>query len=409
MECEGLSVSQFSTKKRMQTKTRELHYLAKTLLFAIPAISIGIQLSTWISFAFGEDKNRADFFAYYEAAHQLRAGQISAFYHQIHPPWFGFIHPAYEALLFVPLSFLAPLKAYVAWILVGAMIIGDILGILWREFNHLTLVSPITPLVLALAFFPVSYAIAQGQDSIVLALLTVLSFTQIKAGNEYCAGLVLGLGVFRFQILLPMAAMFLVWKSWRLLAGICTSAACALGCSLALTGVSGQVEYLKLLRLLAKPANQYVTQMPNIRGILAEFGVVSHPLILTISGFCFVVLALLGRKLAPSYQFLFATASACVLSFHGYLHDLSLLLLPFLILSDVFVERADYLGLAFLGTIIALPLATITIGSIMALWICSLIPVLLIFFLRFRVTLSGGEPSAPVGPRLKAHYLPETR
>jgi hypothetical protein len=153
-----------------------------------------------------------------------------------------------------------------------------------------------------------------------------------------------------------------------------------------LTGLSGQIEYLKLLRLLAKPANQYVTQMPNIRGILAEFGVVSHPPILTISALCFVLLALLGRKLSPSYRFLFATASACVLSFHGYLHDLSLLLLPFLILSDVFVERADYLGLAFLGTIIALPFATIWIGSIMALWICSLIPVSLIFLLRFRGT-----------------------
>jgi hypothetical protein len=382
----------------MQTKTRELHYVAKALLFAIPAISTGIQLSTWITFAFGKDKNRADFFAYYEAAHQLRAGQISAFYHQIYPPWFGFIHPAYEALLFVPLSFLAPLKAYVAWIVVGVAIIGVILGVMWRELNHLTMISPIMPVALALAFFPVSYAIAQGQDSVVLALLTVLSFTQIKSGNEYCAGLIVGLGVFRFQILLPMAAMFLVWKSWRLLAGICTSAACALGCSLALTGISGQIEYLKLLRLLAKPANQFVTQMPNIRGILAEFGVVSHTPILIISALCFVLLAVLGRKLPPSYQFLFATASACLLSFHGYLHDLSLLLLPFLILTDLFVERADYLGLAFLGIIIALPLATITIGSIMALWICSLIPVLLILLLRFRVTPFGSSAQSEPGP-----------
>jgi hypothetical protein len=379
----------------MQTKTRELHYLAKALLFAVPAISIGIQVPTWVSFAFGQDKNRADFFAYYEAAHQLRAGQISAFYHQIYPPWFGFIHPAYEALLFVPLSFLAPLKAYVAWIIVCGTIVGIILAILRREFNHLTLISPIMPLALTVAFFPVSYAISQGQDSIVLALLVVLSFTQVKSGNEYCAGLLLGLGVFRFQILLPMAAMFLIWKSWKLLAGICTSAACALGCSLALTGLPGQIEYLKLLRLLANPANQYVTQMPNIRGILAEFGVVAQPSILIISALCFVFLALLGRKLPPSYRFLFAMASACVLSFHGYLHDLSLLLLPFLILSDVFVERADYLGLAFLGIIIALPFATIWIGSIMALWICSLIPVLLMLLLRFNGhAIEGRTPRA---------------
>jgi hypothetical protein len=128
---------------------------------------------------------------------------------------------------------------------------------------------------------------------------------------------------------------------------------------------------------------------------LAEFGVVAQPSILIISALCFVFLALLGRKLPPSYRFLFAMASACVLSFHGYLHDLSLLLLPFLILSDVFVERADYLGLAFLGIIIALPFATIWIGSIMALWICSLIPVLLMLLLRFNGhAIEGRTPRA---------------
>jgi hypothetical protein len=378
----------------MQTKTRELHYLAKTLLFAVPAISLGIQLPTWISFAFGPEKNRADFFAYYEAAHQLRTGQISAFYHQIHPPWFGFIHPAYEALLFVPFSFLAPFKAYIAWIVTSTAIIGVILGIVWREFDHLTVISAMMPVALAVAFLPVSYAVAQGQDSIVLALLMVLSFIQIRSGNSYWAGLILGLGVFRFQILLPMAAMFLVWKSWRLLAGISTSAACALFCSLALTGISGQIEYLKLLRLLAKPANQFVQQMPNIRGVLAEFGIFSHSSILVISALCFASLALIGRRLPPSYQFLFAMPSACLLSFHGYLHDLALLVLPFLIVSDTVVERADYLALAFLGLIVALPFATIMIGSIMSLWICSLIPVLLIFLLKFRGAPSADGPSA---------------
>ncbi|MGH9516519.1 MAG: glycosyltransferase family 87 protein [Terriglobales bacterium] len=365
----------------MQPKARQLHYLAQTLLFAVPAISIGAQLSTWVSFAFGSGKDHPDFLAYYDAGFLLRSGRISDFYHQIHPPWFGFIHPTYEALLFVPLSFLSPVKAYVAWIVVGVTIIGVILRILWREFDHLTSISPILPVALTLAFFPISYALAQGQDSILLLLLMVLSLIQVKSGNQYCAGLLLGLGIFRFQILLPMAAMFLIWKSWRFLAGICTSAACALCCSLALTGISGQIEYVKLLRLLANPANQFVQQMPNIRGVLAAFGVVSQPTILIVSAVCFILLALLGRNPPPSERFFLAMAAACLLSFHGYLHDFALLLLPFLILCDRFVERADYMGLALLGMIIALPIITIMIGSIMAVWICSLVPILLIFLI----------------------------
>src|SRR5581483_9589211 len=394
-----------SGSKRMQSRSNQLHYLARTLLFAVPAISTGIQLSTWISFAFGSAKNRADFFAYYEAGQMLRAGRIGDFYHQIHPPWFGFIHPTYEAVLFVPLSFFAPLKAYVAWILVGVAIVAAILRLLWGELGHLTSISSILPFALTLAFFPISYAIAQGQDSVLLALLMVLAFVEMKSGHEYRSGLLLGLGAFRFQILLPMAAMFLAWKSWRVLAGICTSAVGAFFCSLALTGIYGQLEYLKLLRMLAKPANQFVQQMPNIRGVFAAFGIFSQPIVSVTSALVFIVLALLGRKLTPPCGFLYAISGACLLSFHGYLHDFSVLLLPFLILCDFFVERLDYLGLTLLGLIVALPIATILIGSIMALWICSVIPMSLLFLLRFRAMPLRVELGGSVHSRHQADCI----
>jgi hypothetical protein len=368
----------------MQPSRVNLHYLVRTLLLAVPAISIGIQVSTWISFALGQDKNRADFFAYYAAGFMLRTGKISAFYHQIHPPSFGFIHPAYEALLVVPFTFFTPSRAYIAWILVGLAIVGAILRILRFQLHHLGAISPILPVALALAFFPVTYALAQGQDSILLALLMVLAFTQIQDRREYCAGILLGLGVFRFQILLPIVILLVLWKWWKILAGAFTSSACMLGCSVAITGARGQLQYLKLLRQLADPANQYVQQMPNVRGVLAAFGVVSFPLILVISGLALMWVMLLGRKMPPSHAFLLAVAAASLLSFHGYLHDLSLLLLPFLVLSDFFIERRDYPGLAVLGLLVLMPLAAIMAGSIMVLWICALIPFSLLLLLKFR-------------------------
>jgi hypothetical protein len=368
----------------MQEKPRELHYLAKAFLMAIPAISIGVQISTWIIFALSEYKNRVDFFAYYEAGYLLRTGQVSRFYHHIQPPSFGFIHPAYEALLFVPLSFFAPRIAYLVWVVVGLAIICLIPRILRNELDYLKSFSPIMPWALTLAFFPISYAIAQGQDSLLLALLVVLAFKQVKCRKDFYAGMLLGLGIFRFQILVPMAIMFLFWKAWKLLGGMFISAAGSLCASLAITGISGQMQYFKLLRLLAEPSNQNVQQMTNLRSFLAICGMTSSHAILTISAVVLIALAWVARKSALAYSFLFAVAAGCLLSYHLFLHDFSLLLLPLLSVVNLLVKHADYLGLSLAAVMIVLPEAAVVIGSATAMWVCFLIPILLIFTLVSR-------------------------
>lgn len=369
-------------------KPRELHYLAKALLLAIPAISIGIQIPTWI-FAFSEYKNRLDFFAYYEAGYLLRTAQVSQFYQRTQPASFGFIHPAYEALVFLPLSFLSARVAYVVWIVVGLVVVWLILRMLRNEVNGLRSFSTIMPWALTLAFFPVSYAIDQGQDSLLLALLVVLAFKQVKTGKDFYAGLLVGLGMFRFQILFPMAILFLFWKSWKLLGGMFISAVGALCASLVITGMSGQLQYFRLLRLLAKPSSQNLQEMTNLRATFAAAGVTSSHVVLGVSVLALLTLALAGRKLPPIDRFLFAVTGGCFLSYHLFLHDFSLLLLTLLIIANLSLERADYLGLSFAAVIILLPEVAIMAGSATALWVCALMPLLLLILLLRNRTQQG--------------------
>jgi glycosyl transferase family 87 len=364
----------------MQEKPRELHYLAKALILAIPAISIGIQIPTWM-FAFSEYKNRLDFFAYYEAGYFLRTAQASRFYQQTRPPSFGFIHPAYEALVFFPLSFLAPRMAYIVWIVVGLVIVWLILRNLKSEIECLYSFSVIMPWALTFAFFPVSYAIDQGQDSLILALLVVLAFKQVKTGKNFHCGLLLGLGMFRFQVLVPIAILFLFWKSWKLLGGIFASTVVALCASLAITGISGQLQYLRLLHLLADPANQNLKEMSNLRSVLAALGTTSSHVVLGLSALVLIILSLAGQKLTEADRFLFAVTGGCLLSYHLFIHDFCLLLLPLLVVTNLSVKRVDYLGLSFAAVIILLPEVAITVGSATALWACALIPVLLLIFM----------------------------
>jgi hypothetical protein len=208
---------QLDTLSIIPDSPRELHYLAKSLLFAVPAISIGVQIPTWIEFALSDLKNHADFGTFYRAGWLVRTSQIDKLY-PTNPPTFDFIHPAYEAPLFVPLTFLPPRAAQIAWMLTNLLIVGLIIYLLRDHVRHIRS-ARLLPMVLALAFFPVSYAIAQGQDSLLLTLLITLAFIKMERRQEFAAGILLGFGAFRFQFLVPIALLFLAWKMWKPISG----------------------------------------------------------------------------------------------------------------------------------------------------------------------------------------------
>jgi hypothetical protein len=131
--------------------------------------------------------------------------------------------------------------------------------------------------------------------------------------------------------------------------------------------------------------------MTNLRGVLAASGLTSAPAVLALSALVLVTLGWLGRKLAPSDAFLFVIAASCLLSYHLFLHDLTLLLLPLLLVVNSSVEHAHYLGLLLAAVIIVLPEAAMMIGSANALWVCFLLPVLLLLILGKTLTRSSSN------------------
>src|SRR5689334_18531354 len=102
----------------------------RALILGITAILIGLPLLGWPSFLlYVVPDGHADFRANYTAGYLLRTGQPLYDYalevgvqnqkvshEEVALP---FIHPAYEALLYVPLSFLTYLQAYWVWFAVN--------------------------------------------------------------------------------------------------------------------------------------------------------------------------------------------------------------------------------------------------------------------------------------------------
>jgi hypothetical protein len=354
--------------------SRELHYLAKSLLFAIPAVSIGIQISTWIGFALSDMKDHVDFGTFYRAGWLIRTSQIDKLY-PTNPPTFDFIHPAYEAPLFVPLTFLHPRAAQLVWMAVNLCMVLLTIYLLRDHFRY-TRAHHLA--ILALAFFPLTYAIAQGQDSLLLTILIGVAFIKLERGEHFAAGAMLGLAAFRFQFLLPIALLFLAWKMFKAIAGMTVGAGFCLLASIAVTGIPGQIQYVKMLRLLADPSSQPVHRMSNLRGVLDAANIQS-PIALSILSLA-VVLWLIwsGRKVSPEHKLLVAVTASCLLSYHLFMHDMSVLVIPLLLLFDAAMFTADYWVLGLLGACILAPEVIILYGSAYAMWACAIVPTLLL-------------------------------
>src|SRR5260370_1772600 len=154
-------------------------------------------------------------------------------------------HPPFEALLFSALARLSYIKAYVLW--------GAINVCLWLFFQHLlrphTLIprNPYRYLLLCALFFPLWTVLILGQITILLLLLFCVTFLCLKRGQDFRAGGFLGLGLFKFPIVLPFALIWFLRSKWRLTAGFAAAASLLGVLSVIAVGPAGVQSYANLL------------------------------------------------------------------------------------------------------------------------------------------------------------------
>lgn len=238
-----------------------------------------------------------------------------------------FNHPAYEALIYLPLSFFSFVRAYWLWFLMNVAILAVIYGLLRAELNVLSAIAPCLPMASILAYIPFGVALMHGQDSILLTLLLAIAFSLASRDESgFTAGLMLGLGVFRFQILIPIALCFLFWRRWKLLVGFgCVAIPAAVLSAI----LGGFWPYVRLLMDFAKDggtgtAQQIVSAMPNLRGLVSSVrGGSLAVLILSIAVFA-IAIPLASRD-EIRRQLAIAIPVALLVSYHSLMHDLSLL------------------------------------------------------------------------------------
>jgi hypothetical protein len=312
----------------------------------------------------GANVEKTDFVLTYVGAHILHHGSGDRLYDINfqrhvrdslfqHPNPLLYEHPPFEAFLLAPLAALPFRMAYMLWGL-SNVVIWLILIFFMRPY----LPRPkeeLGCLALWVLFAPIGVALYQGQSSIILLGLYAITFVKLRQEKEFDAGMWLGLGLFKFQFVLPFAFIFLLRKQWRFLAGFGASSGFLILISSVAVGWNGLVDYGRLLLAISgNPQNlSYgsAVDMPTLYGFV--YAVVGRRVSHMELNIVVVILSLLLLGFIANYwqshdehdssglMFASAVAASLLTGSHMFTHDFSPLALSLFIAAANFANLGD--------------------------------------------------------------------
>lgn len=189
-----------------------------------------------------------------------------------------------------------------------------------------------------------------GQDSI--ALLALLSWAMIALDEKKdgTAGVLAGLGLFKFHIVIPLAVLLLCWRRFRFFLAFATVGVVLLAISLWLTGPSQMKLYAASLLSIGKGTSgaqqllRYplpVTMMPNVHGLVTGTLGQHIPPVFAImitgvvaAGVLMWVAVAMPRPCSSHWAIAVATTASTFASYYLFVYDLPVLLLPLALLTN---------------------------------------------------------------------------
>ena len=355
-------------RRSTTTAEREVPYYVKGLALGIPIYFVAIHMWTWIlSVPVVLPKGGYDFRQIYAAAYMVRTGHAHKLYDydtqkQIQdetvspqPIALPYVSPSYEALAVAPLSWFHFRTAYFLFLAVNMAALGFCFVLLQPWMHFLRNIYPWLPAALFLGFLPIGATLIEGQDSILLTTCVVGAWVLLNEESPLFAGIVLGIALFKFSIVLPIALLFVFWRQWQFSLGFAASGATFAGISIWLTGIAQTKLYVETLFSIAglRPATNGLSiypvswqMMANVHGFV--FTLASQWLPKHVVEFTTILISVLvmawtmicgWRFRQASKLLLLAIPCSVLISHHAYSHDLSVLLLPMIILLEDFLPR----------------------------------------------------------------------
>jgi hypothetical protein len=217
------------------------------------------------------------------------------------------------------------------------------------------------PAALMLSFYPIALALMQGQDSILLVMLLAAALHFLRRGRDSIAGLVTGMGLFKFQIVLPIALLFLLWRRWRFLGGFSAATFIAGLVSVLVTGGSQTMKFVQSIMSvgggIAAGAGSIqfplrISIMANLRGLvenlcasaLSPETVKILIFVLSAAVILWVGVDTLEKTIGDSL--VVAIVASVLVSYYLFIHDLSVLFIPVLVALNRSASRVCLLSIS---------------------------------------------------------------
>ena len=336
------------------------------ILLGILPIIFCMQFLAWLTFLPKALRGHADFRQLYVAGYMVRTGHRTQLYDYAAQTYFQntlvsnderalpFIRPAYQALMFVPFSLLPYRTAYLGFLLLNVLLLALAFLMLQPRLRGLSRVWPGLPPALFLGFYPVALALMQGQDSILLLALLAAALVSLERNRDLTAGALAGVGLFKFQIVVPIVLLFLLWRRWRFVKGFMFSAILVGLLSFITSGWAETVVFVHSLLsvgagLPAVPGEinfpLRINIMANLRGLIYGLASLRAPqrwlqvTTLLLSSLVVISVRARGRQQRGGDALVLAITAGVVVSYYLFIHDLSILLIPIVLTLDRFISR----------------------------------------------------------------------
>src|SRR5438445_548004 len=297
--------------------------------------------------------------------------------------------------MFVPFSLLPYRTAYLGFLLLNLLLLALAFLMLQPRLRGLSRVWPGLPPALFLGFYPVALALMQGQDSILLLALLAAALVSLERNRDLTAGALAGVGLFRFQIVVPIVLLFLLWRRWRFVKGFMFSAILVGLLSFITSGWAETVVFVHSLLsvgagLPAVPGEinfpLRINIMANLRGLIYGLASLRVPqrwlqvTTLLLSSLVVISVRARGRQQPGGDALVLAITAGVVVSYYLFIHDLSILLIPIVLTLDRFISRngtgepfgraaAAISALLFVAPMCILGIPAILIGIQLAGWV----------------------------------------
>ncbi|MFZ0201195.1 MAG: glycosyltransferase family 87 protein [Candidatus Sulfotelmatobacter sp.] len=258
------------------------------------------------------------------------------------------LYPPQVSIFFAPFARLSYPWALTLWLILSALLYGACCYFVWLACPGLCSRGP-TVVVLALAYPAFWHLLAWGQTSALALACFTLAFFALRNQREFTAGLALGCLIFKPQLGLATAIVFLLTLRWKIIAGALVSATTELAMAWLYYGPGPLREWMRVLLNVPRALPLLEPRLYQTH-CLRTFWTMLLPW-LSVSLAACLMSALLVSALAVacwrssaslSLRFSALLLATVLLAPHLTVYDLAILAPVFLLLSDWIIAQPNH-------------------------------------------------------------------